>query len=263
MLGNLSFMKFSLATLLFVTFFVIVARQFFLAGLFQLWFYKLRKNKWMTRRLGKKDLSQTQFLREIKWSLITSFIFAVVGVLTYILWQNGYTKLYIPFHQYPFWYLPFSLLTAMFLHETYYYWLHRWMHIPSVFKVLHKVHHDSNTTSAWTSFSFHPLEGFLQAMILPLTLFILPMNIYIVLFQLILMTFSSIINHLEVETYPRNFHKHFIGKWIIGATHHSLHHKQFKYNYGLYFTFWDKWKKTESPMFNKTFESVTTNKIIK
>ncbi|MGZ5247104.1 MAG: hypothetical protein ACXWV5_08645, partial [Flavitalea sp.] len=43
----------------------------------------------------------------------------------------------------------------------------------------------------------------------------------------------------------------------IGATHHSLHHKQFKFNYGLYFTFWDKWKKTESPDFEKRFESIT------
>lgn len=256
-------MKLSIATIIVVMFLFIVFRQFFLAGLFQLWFYKLRKSKWASRRLGKKDVPQKQFLKEIKWSLVTSFIFAVIAALTYFLWQNGYTKLYIPIHQYPLWYLPFSLFAAMFLHETYYYWLHRWMHIPVVFKVLHKVHHDSNTTSAWTSFSFHPLEGFLQAIILPLTLFILPMNIYVVLFQLILMTFSSIINHLEVETYPKNFHKHFIGKWIIGATHHSLHHKQFKYNYGLYFTFWDKWKKTESPIFNKTFESITINKIVK
>jgi sterol desaturase/sphingolipid hydroxylase (fatty acid hydroxylase superfamily) len=48
-----------------------------------------------------------------------------------------------------------------------------------------------------------------------------------------------------------------MGKWIIGATHHSLHHKQFKYNYGLYFTFWDKLKKTESPLFDKLFAATT------
>jgi len=51
----------------------------------------------------------------------------------------------------------------------------------------------------------------------------------VLILQLTLMTFSSVINHLEIETYPPNFHKHFIGKWIIGATHHSLHHKQFRY----------------------------------
>jgi sterol desaturase/sphingolipid hydroxylase (fatty acid hydroxylase superfamily) len=131
------------------------------------------------------------------------------------------------------------------------------MHRPKVFKLLHKIHHDSSTTSAWTAFSFHPLEGILQAIILPLTIIFLPMHVYVLLFQLTLMTFSSVINHLEIETYPANFHRHFVGRWLIGATHHSLHHKQFKYNFGLYFTFWDKWKKTESPKFSSLFEEKT------
>jgi sterol desaturase/sphingolipid hydroxylase (fatty acid hydroxylase superfamily) len=30
-----------------------------------------------------------------------------------------------------------------------------------------------------------------------------------------------------------------------------LHHSQFRFNYGLYFTFWDHWMKTESPDFEK------------
>jgi sterol desaturase/sphingolipid hydroxylase (fatty acid hydroxylase superfamily) len=71
------------------------------------------------------------------------------------------------------------------------------------------------------------------------------------------MTFSSVINHLDIEVYPKGFYKHFFGRWLIGATHHSLHHKQFKYNYGLYFTFWDKWKGTESPLYAQLFEEKT------
>jgi len=88
-------------------------------------------------------------------------------------------------------------------------------------------------------------------------LMILPMHYYVIIIQLTLMTISSVINHLDIEIYPHSFNKNFIGRWIIGATHHSLHHKQFKYNYGLYFTFWDKIKKTESPVFKELFESTT------
>ena len=89
------------------------------------------------------------------------------------------------------------------------------------------------------------------------------MHVYVLLFQLTIMTFSSVINHLEIEMYPAGFHSHFIGKWLIGATHHSLHHKQFKYNFGLYFTFWDKWKKTESPKFSALFEEKTRKQVVK
>jgi Delta7-sterol 5-desaturase len=231
----------------FLMFLVIVGRYFLIAGLFQVWFHGFRKEKWLS----------SQYYRELKWSVITSLIFAFAGAMTAVLWQKGYTRLYANLYQYSLFYLPLSLIVSMLIHETYYYWLHRWMHRPKVFKLLHKVHHDSNTTSAWTAFSFHPLEGFFQAIILPITILALPMHAYVLLLQLTIMTISSVINHLEIETYPANFHKHFIGKWLIGATHHSLHHKQFKYNFGLYFTFWDKLKKTESPLFSAMFEKKT------
>jgi sterol desaturase/sphingolipid hydroxylase (fatty acid hydroxylase superfamily) len=241
-------------------FLIVVGRYFLIAGIFHVWFYSLRKDKWKSRNLGKKNFGKSQFYTEVKWSLLTSLIFAFAGTVTAILWQKGYTALYTNVHDYPLWYLPVSLVISMLIHETYYYWLHRWMHKPAVFKILHKVHHDSNTTSAWTAFSFHPLEGLLQAIILPLTILLLPMHVYVLLLQLTIMTFSSVVNHLEIETYPANFNKHFLGKWLIGATHHSLHHKQFKYNYGLYFTFWDKWKKTESPIFHSLFKEKTASK---
>lgn len=243
---------FILVTLL--MFLVIVARYILVAGLFHFWFYILRKNQWDNRRLGKKKIEKKQFYREAKWSFITSLIFAVAGSLTALLWQKGYTRLYFNVNDYSLWYLPVSLIVSMLIHETYYYWLHRWMHLPKVFRLLHKTHHNSNTTSAWTAFSFHPFEAVLQAIILPVTIIFIPINIYVLLLQLTIMTFSSVINHLEIETYPANFHKHFAGKWLIGATHHSLHHKQFKYNFGLYFTFWDKWRHTESPQFPSVFE---------
>ncbi|WP_242692002.1 sterol desaturase family protein [Aridibaculum aurantiacum] len=247
---------FGFVTLLFML--VVIGRYFLIAGLFHLWFYVWNKEKWHSRNLGKKAVNRKQFLAEIRWSMITSFIFAIAGAFTALLWQNGHTKIYTDVAAFGWWYLPVSLLASMIIHETYYYWLHRWMHRPKVFKLLHKVHHDSNTTSAWTAFSFHPLEGLLQSLILPLIILVLPMHVYVLLLQLTIMTFSSVINHLEIEVYPQGFSRHWLGRWLIGATHHSLHHKQFRYNYGLYFTFWDKLKDTESPNYLPLFEEKTT-----
>jgi sterol desaturase/sphingolipid hydroxylase (fatty acid hydroxylase superfamily) len=187
-------------------------------------------------------------------------IFAVVGAASVVLWQQGWLKVYTELQTYPVWWLPVSLALAMLLHETYYYWVHRWMHHPRVFRLVHKVHHDSHVTSPWTAFSFHPLEGLLQAIFLPLLLLFMPMHLYVLIIQLTLMTLSSVVNHLDIEIYPKQFHKHVIGRWLIGATHHSLHHKQYKYNFGLYFTYWDKWKHTESPAFDRLFEEKTAAK---
>jgi lathosterol oxidase len=239
---------------------VIVGRYLAIAGLFQLVFFIWFPHKWQQRRLSTQPGDKTQFRKELKWSFVTSVLFAVAGAFTTVLWQKGYTRIYTDPHQYGLLYLPASLIISLLIHETYYYWLHRWMHHPQVFRVIHKVHHNSRVTSAWTAFSFHPLEGLLQAIVLPLTILFLPMHLYVLLIQLTIMTFSSVINHLEIEVYPARFHKHLIGKWLIGATHHSLHHKQFKYNFGLYFTFWDKWKKTESPKFDQLIEEKTKSK---
>lgn len=244
--------------LLTIVFFgVIAGRYFAIAGLFQIVFFVWLPHKWKQRRISKAPVDKKQFRKELKWSLITSMLFAFAGAVTAVLWQKGYTRIYTNLYKYGLLYLPFSLILSLLIHETYYYWLHRWMHNPRIFRVIHKVHHNSRITSAWTAFSFHPLEGLLQAVVLPVTILIIPMHIYVLLAQLTIMTFSSVINHLEIEIYPAGFHKHLLGKWLIGATHHSLHHKQFKYNFGLYFTCWDKWKKTESPAFEQLFEEKT------
>jgi len=240
-----------------VVFAVVIGRYLLIAGIFHGVFYVWYPQKWKARKINNRQYKQGQFRKEVMWSTATAVLFAFSGAITALLWQKGYTKLYLDVHQYPLWWLPASLAAAMLIHETYYYWLHRWMHIPKIFRIVHKVHHDSNITSPWTAFSFHPIEGFFQALFLPLLLLVLPMHVYVLLIQLTLMTFSSVINHLDIEVYPKNFHRHRLGRWLIGATHHSLHHKQFKYNFGLYFTFWDKWKKTESPLYPKLFEEKT------
>lgn len=237
-----------LLTLIF--FIIITGRYFLVAGLFYLIFYVWFPLKWKERKINKREYKPGQFKKEIKWSLVTSILFSLAGTITVILWQKGDTKVYTVPGQYGWWYLPVSLVVFMLLQETYYYWIHRWMHIPSVYRIVHKVHHDSKIASPFTAFSFHPLEGIMQAIFLPIMLIILPMHYYVIIFLLIIMTFSSVINHLDIEIYPRN-PKSWLTKNIIGATHHSLHHKQFKYNFGLYFTFWDKMKRTESPEFKE------------
>src|SRR5829696_5049188 len=71
--------------------------------------------------------------------------------------------------------------------KFFYFWLHRWMHHPKIFFIVHKVHHDSNITSPWTAFSFHPLEGLLQAIFLPVLLLVMPMQLYVLIIHLTIM----------------------------------------------------------------------------
>ncbi len=239
---------------------VVAVRYFLLSGLFYFLFYVWRPNKWKSRKVNPKDYPPGQFKKEMIRSNITAVLFGISGAALLLLWQKGYIKLYENIHDYSLWWLPASLIIALLLQETYYYWLHRWMHLPAIFKIVHKWHHDSHIASPWTAFSFHPLEGLIQAIFLPLLLLFLPLNIYVLVVMLVIMSVSSVINHLNIEIYPQWFLRNFFGKSVIGATHHSLHHKHYKHNFGLYFTWWDKLSKTESPIYTEFADKRKTGK---
>jgi sterol desaturase/sphingolipid hydroxylase (fatty acid hydroxylase superfamily) len=208
---------------------------------------------------GNKVADRKQLSREIGWSALSSAIFALLAAGCYGAYQKGWTLVYTDVSDYPLWYFFFSIGAVLFLYETYYYWLHRWMHKPGIFRVVHKVHHESIHTSVFTSFSFHPIEALLQFLFIPLVIMVLPIHYTALGIVLLLMTISAVINHAGVEVFPKRFHEHRIGKWLIGATHHDLHHKEFRNNFGLYFTFWDRWMKTESEKFSDSFIRNTTN----
>ena len=235
-----------------VILFAIVAARYFVFGYILHWIFFIRKDpRWADRKVYNRDYDRSQFLSELRWSMVSSAIFSLSGCILGWMYLKGYTKVYLELGLYGYWYLPVSLVAVMLLHETYYYWLHRWMHIPSVYRIVHKVHHDSHVTSPWTAFSFHPLESVIQALFLPIVLCIVPMNAWVLLLLMTVMTVSGFINHLGYEVYPKGSYHHPVGKWFIGATHHARHHKQYRYNFGLYFTFWDRLTKTEAPDLEK------------
>lgn len=244
----------ALTGLMFLT---VVFRYSLVAGIFHVVFYVIDPKGFRSRKIHKARRDPKQYRKEIFWSTFTSLLFAIAGALMVVMWQKGYTRIYEEIDAYGWWYLPVSFLIAALIHETYYYWLHRWMHKPKIYRLIHKVHHDSHITSPWTSFSFHPGEGLLQSLIIPVIILLLPMHYWTVVTLLTFMTLTSAINHSDVEVYPQGFHKHWLGRWFIGATHHSLHHTQYRFNFGLYFTFWDKWMNTESEKYEGDFEKNT------
>ena len=225
---------------------ILLIRYFITAGFFYAYYLKVKNKKTDKKILSQRPLKKDQVKKEIYWSIISSAIFAFFGALLYWLYLQDFTAIYLDPAEYGYWYLPVSILAVLLVHETYYYWLHRAMHIPKIYKVVHKVHHNSLSSTPWTAFSFHPWETILEALILPIILIVIPLNIYLLLFYLIFMTFSSMVNHLDIEIYPASFRRSKFGKMWIDATHHHFHHKEFTTNYGLYFTFWDKWMGTES-----------------
>lgn len=234
-----------------VLFLIIVIRYFVFSGAYYYTTFVLFRKRLLSRILDTNPISPGQIRSEVSYSILSAVIFAIFGIGTYWLWYKGFTAIYQDLGLYPLWYIPLSVFIVLFIQDTYYYWVHRWMHIPEVYRYFHKVHHNSVQTSVWTSFSFHPLETLLQAIITPLIILWVPLHTYALLAILIIMTISATINHAGVEIYPKGKYGSWVGKLIIGATHHDVHHRKFLCNYGLYFTFWDRLMGTERELSSK------------
>lgn len=224
---------------------IVFIRYLAFSSLYHLVFFNWLKTYFSHRFLHAKPWKKKQLRKEVIWSLVSGIIFALFIIFTFILQIEGYTAVYTKVEEFGWFYLIGSIFLVLFVQDTYYYWMHRWMHLPSVYKYCHLVHHKSVHTSVFTSFSFHPLETILQAMIIPIISIFIPLHLYAIIAIISLMTLSATVNHAGVEIYPSGTFGKWFKKWVIGATHHDAHHKKFNHNYGLYFTFWDRLMKTE------------------
>lgn len=182
-----------------------------------------------------------QIRREIGWSLVSALIFGVPAGIVAWGWQNlGWTKVYLVWSATDLWYAPLSVALYLFAHDTWFYWTHRLMHRPAIFRRAHAVHHASRPPTAWAAMSFHPIEALTGAVIIPALAFVIPIHVSMLAIVLAIMTVMGVTNHMGWEMFPRRFVHSRLGNWFITASHHQRHHESYRCNYGLYFRFWDR-----------------------
>ena len=121
---------------------------------------------------------EPQMRREIGWSLASAAIYGIpAGIVAWGWQEHGWTRIYTDIDAFPLWYLPVSLLCYLLIHDTWFYWTHRWMHRPALFRIAHAVHHDSRPPTAWAAMSFHPIEALTGAVVIPALVFLIPIHV--------------------------------------------------------------------------------------
>ena len=181
-----------------------------------------------------------QMRREIGWSLASAAIYAVpAGVLAWGWQHRGWTRVYTDVHAMPLWYLPVSVFLYLALHDSWFYWTHRWMHRPRPFRLAHAVHHASRPPTAWAAMAFHPIEALTGAVAIPFLVLFVPIHVAALGLILTVMTVMGVTNHMGWEMFPPALWRGPLGRWLITASHHQRHHEQYGCNFGLYFRWWD------------------------
>ncbi|KAH8112003.1 fatty acid hydroxylase [Phellopilus nigrolimitatus] len=147
----------------------------------------------------------------------------------------GYSKLYNDVNAYGWGYFFFSIIWFLLFTDYCIYWIHRWLHLPWLYKRLHKPHHKWIVPTPFSSHAFHPVDGYAQSVPYHLFVFIFPMQRHLYLFLFVAVNFWSIFIHDSdmITGHP-------LEKIINGPAHHTLHHLYFTVNYGQYFTWADR-----------------------
>jgi Delta7-sterol 5-desaturase len=238
---------------------VTTTRYFVIAGLAFFLFYYLLRKVMSSRRMQVRFPKWKDYGRDISYSLLTILIFATVASFVFIVWRP-HTNLYREYDQYGVFYYFLCFPLMLLIHDAYFYGIHRLMHHPKLFRLIHRVHHQSTNPSPWTAYAFHPLEAVLEAGIIPLIAFTLPVQQHSLGLFLLFQFFYNVYGHLGYELFPKNFQKNKIGRWVNTGTAHNQHHEHFHGNYGLYTLIWDRVFGTLRKDYEEKYSRVTGSK---
>ncbi|HEY3403388.1 MAG TPA: sterol desaturase family protein [Ohtaekwangia sp.] len=245
----------------FTLFSVILLRYLIIACIAFLIYYVVRRKAWFYKKIQQRFPLSSDYSREVFFSVITSLIFTGIGLLVFASPISRFTQAYYKITDFGITYFIMSIFMMILVHDTYFYWTHRWMHRKSVFPWFHKVHHLSTNPSPWAAFAFHPLEAVVEGCIIAVIAMLFPVHpLAIGIFLLFMMTYN-VYGHLGYELYPKGFSKSRLGRWINTSINHNMHHQHFNGNYGLYFLWWDRWMGTLQPDYDTRFDEVKSRNI--
>ena len=234
-------------------------RYFLLAGTMFLLFYIVLKKLLLHRKVQPKFPKISDYGRDIFFSGISIGIFAFISVFTFTI-LKPYTNMYDQIDEYGMLYYIFTFIWMYFLHDAYFYWSHRLMHHPKIFKHVHLIHHKSTNPSPWTAYAFHPFEGLIEALIVTIIAFSIPTHRSAIIIYTLFQITYNVYGHLGFEILPKKINKHWFGKWLNTSVAHNMHHKYFVKNYGLWTTIWDRMMGTMNEKYDETYQQVTEHK---
>lgn len=235
---------------------VSVFRYFIIAGIFFLLFYKIFEPRFSKSKIQSRMASRKDFIREILHSMQSTLTMSVIAFVVLFTPFKSYTMLYTDLGKYGLWYIPVSVFLGLVIHDTYFYWMHRLLHHPKLFRYTHLVHHESVNPSPWTSYSFHFFEAITEGLVLAVIVMVIPMNPLSVTLFVIVAFIINVYGHLGYEIMPKWFRSSWAFEISNTSVYHNLHHRKFKGNYGLYFRVWDRLMGTEHPDYVKEYDKI-------
>lgn len=199
------------------------------------------------RKIQARSASAVDLRREIATSLRTTLIFSATGFCMFLANKAGLLTIYQDFSVRGPGYFAVTLVMMIIGQDAWFYWTHRAMHHPRLFRTFHWTHHKSKTPTPWTAYAFDMPEAVVTVAFVPLWAAIVPMHDLAIFSFVTWQIIRNAIGHAGVELSPVSGRPSRLFGWLNTTTHHDLHHQSPGSNFGLYFTWWDRMMGTEHP----------------
>lgn len=213
-----------------------------IAGGLHLWFYRWQKQgrelKFEKRGQGKGNRLWSfsdQVLDNMFWSL-GSGVFQLTAFQSLTLWlmSNGHIPT-ITISGNLVWFLLGFLLLPIWS-AFHFYWVHRLLHVPFLYRHVHSLHHHNVNIGPWSGFSMHPVEHFLYLSTLCIHWIVASHPLHLI-FHVIYQGPGAAMTHTGYEDLLIKDKR----RLALGTFNHQHHHRYYKCNYGNQEMPWDRW----------------------
>lgn len=199
------------------------------------------------RRIRDTRPPARQMWTELAFSLRSMAVFATAGVLMTFMYRWGLYPLgEIADGWGPAWFAV-SLVAGVVGLDAWFYWAHRLMHDPRLFRRFHRRHHRSHNPSPFTAYSFDVGEALVLIGYVVVWPMVFPMPTHAMQWVMLYQIVSNTLLHSGYELMPARRDGRPMLDFIVTTTHHDLHHAQAGWNYAAWFTWWDRLMGTEHP----------------
>ena len=211
------------------------------AGALHLYFYTFTQQgaqlKYDARPLMKNGRQFTlggQIRDNMFWSLGSGvFFWTAYEAIMFWAMANGYAPV-LTWAAHPVWFVALFFLIPIW-ESFYFYWIHRLLHVPFLYRRVHALHHRNINVGPWSGMSMHPAEHalFLGSVFIH---FIVPANPVHIIYHLQYFALTAVTTHTGFEGMLIRDQN----RLKLGTFHHQMHHRYFECNYGSLEIPWDR-----------------------
>ena len=207
------------------------------------WYFYMRRGQGKRLKFDARDQAKgnqlwnfsDQVRDNMFWSLTSGVAqLTAYQVLTMWLMANGYAPV-VTFAHHPIWFIAALVLIPIWS-AFHFYWVHRLLHVPRVYKHVHSLHHRNVNVGPWSGLSMHPVEHFLYLSSLAIH-WIVPSHPIHLIFHVIYEGPGAAMTHTGYEDLLVKDKR----RLALGTFYHQLHHRYYECNYGNQEMPWDRW----------------------